>query len=262
MRYPGSKRKHAKTLLEYIPTDVKDWSEPFAGGLAITLEVAKRQPLERIVINDLDYGIYALWLSIVNDIEELTKRIDSYIPRAEDFYEFKNNPNTGDPYADGFRKLALHQISYSGMGGMAGSPIGGKNQTGAYKVDCRWSPKRLRAWAESCNKLLNRSEVVVKNGHWKEASDAEFVYYDPPYYAEGGGLYIHGSLDHKELADYLAERESGWLLSYDEHPEIRNLYDFANVRNYPVISHLHHKKVEDVIITPFDNNCLPFPTLD
>ena len=40
----------------------------------------------------------------------------------------------------GFKKLAIHQISYSGLGTMSGGPLGGAGQKSQYKIDCRWSP--------------------------------------------------------------------------------------------------------------------------
>jgi len=43
----------------------------------------------------------------------------------------------------GFKKLAIHQISYSGLGTKSGGPLGGKSQESIYKIDCRWSPKHI-----------------------------------------------------------------------------------------------------------------------
>lgn len=256
MRYPGSKIKQADELVKRIPTSVTDWSEPFAGSLAVTLKVAQRQPLDRIHINDFDYGVYALWNTVVNNPDYLVSRIQEFAPTASDFYSFKEQLNAGgtdDIFEDGFRKLALHQISYSGLGPVAGSPIGGRHQSGTYTAASRWNPVKHAAWVQKAHETLARSEVTVTNASWEECLDAEFVYLDPPYYLAGKRLYAHGTIDHALLAQRLSER-SGWLLSYDEHEEVRKLYSYAQVENWSVLSNLHHKSIEDVIVIPADGN--------
>lgn len=252
MRYPGSKAKHVKFLLPLIPDDVRSFSEPFAGTAAVTLAVAARQYLDRIIINDLDYGMSAYWWAVVNDHETLVQRILDYKPKAAHFYSVKRRPNTGDRSKDGFRHLVLHSISYSGLGHKAGSPIGGREQTGKYLVDCRWNANRRAKEVLDAHKILSRSDVMVLNGDWSAAMGAEFVYLDPPYYKEGGALYQHGGLDHERLAAWLWHQPSGWLLSYDNEPEVRALYGWASVEPVDVRSHLHHRAIKDVIIHPKD----------
>ncbi len=252
MRYPGSKLKHVKVLLDFVPESVEHFVEPFAGTAAMSLAVARRQPLKSLWLNDFDYGMAALWASIYRKPHELSALVEDYIPSAEDFYDFKQSPSSGDLLRDGFRKLVLHQISYSGLGAKAGSPIGGRNQTGAYKVDCRYNPSRLTKWIFANHNTLSAiDEVRITNLSWVDMESTDgFWYLDPPYYREGTGLYLHGGLDHVGLAERLRTAEHDWLLSYDDVPEVWDLYSFADVQSFPVTSHLHHKPISDVIIRP------------
>ena len=53
-----------------------------------------------------------------------------------------------------------------------------------------------------------------------------YVYCDPPYVdAESVYYFKRGqSFDHHRFAEVLKSRESGWLLSYNDHPLVRELY--------------------------------------
>lgn len=58
------------------------------------------------------------------------------------------------------------------------------------------------------------------------------AYVDPPYVLAGDRLYskAFGEADHRELAEYLTgECPYRWLLSYDNHPWIRELYNAPGV---------------------------------
>ena len=66
-------------------------------------------------------------------------------------------------------------------------------------------------------------------------SDAEhrsLLYLDPPYFDKGNDLYQHGfeRKDHERLAEALQNTNHTWVLSYDDCPEVRELYeDWASV---------------------------------
>jgi len=50
-----------------------------------------------------------------------------------------------------------------------------------------------------------------------------FAYLDPPYFVTGHRLYLE-TVDHNALAAALRRRKSPWVLSYDNCPEVRELY--------------------------------------
>lgn len=52
------------------------------------------------------------------------------------------------------------------------------------------------------------------------------MYADPPYVEQGAALYKHamGERDHFRLRDALRDCEACWVLSYDDHELIRDLY--------------------------------------
>lgn len=89
--YPGSKWRFYPHMVEYFPTDMKVFVEPFFGGGSVSLSVADDSrfgKLERIVGGDLYTEMWALWQGIKQDpdavIEEATKMFKQWCPHHEE----------------------------------------------------------------------------------------------------------------------------------------------------------------------------------
>lgn len=232
-------------LLYHIPYEARshlwgfEYREPLFGSGEIGFDILRRiHPSSRVWLNDLDPDLVCLWRSVHEGPAEFLSLVRAFKPTAEKFFEFKERD--GQPegtVADrGFRKLALHRMSVSGFGARSGGPIGGKSQANAkYTVECRWRPERIMAEANRLHHLMQGFERLrITCGDFEEllrgATEKTFVYLDPPYYAKGRQLYKHyfRHEDHERLAKSLRRSKCRWVLSYDDHPEIRRLYDWAN----------------------------------
>jgi site-specific DNA-adenine methylase len=62
---------------------------------------------------------------------------------------------------------------------------------------------------------------------------SSLVYLDPPYFEAGPALYRHSFRreDHVQLATTLEKCSAQWLLSYDDHEEVKELYSWADVHS-------------------------------
>lgn len=251
IRYPGSKEKLADQIFSYFPDQVRfhlwassakwEYREPFFGSGAIGFRVLDRlSPESPIWINDIDKGIVSLWQSVHKQPQKLLDRIARFKPSAEAFYEFKSNDGSDMTLTleTGFRKLALHQMSVSGFGAMSGGPLGGRNQENAkYPVDCRWNPERLRRHVVKCHKAMRRfPNFRISHGDFSElidnAPDKCCVYLDPPYVEKGKQLYKY-NLEHDghlRLRECLAQCGAWWVLSYDDHHSVRELYGDCDIK--------------------------------
>ena len=250
IRYPGAKDQHVGQLAPWLPHGTM-LCEPFCGTAAVSFAALARGAATAVWLNDFDPGIAALWTTVRDQPDALTELLQDYRPDVDDFYDWKDDPGT-DTLTRAFRKVVLHQVSYSGLGAKAGSPIGGRRQTGAYDVHCRWSPSRLARGVRRCSALLNSVPTRITNLQWDEVvtgADDYHLYIDPPYIAAGPSLYVHGTIDHARLAASLKERDR-WTLSYDDVPELRALYSWAHVETLSVRSHLHHKRIADAVVVP------------
>ncbi len=120
-------------------------------------------------------------------------------------------------------KLAAHQMSFSGLGTCAGGPMGERLS--------RYDPERLSGKIGACRKILGSSQLRAQTctcldfERLFEPGKALF-YLDPPYYKAGPALYqfAFSAADHERLASILRRESRPWLLSYDEHPTIHDLY--------------------------------------
>lgn len=261
-RYPGSKDKIADDVLKWFPPSVlysfanrslSCYCEPFIGCGAMAVKVL---PLlassTRVVIADKDYGIVCLWKAVRDNPKELSRKLLNFTPSVEAFADFKTRDGSrdGDPVDIGFRKFALHQMSFSGLGAMAGGPIGGVAQRSDYAVDCRFRPERHARHIGDQHKLLKRfASVEIIDGDFSLALDRVpddgFAYMDPPYFLKGGELYVNNMTpeDHERLAGILATARYEWALSYDDHERIRKLYgEWADIHEFEMVASIDTKK--------------------
>lgn len=285
IRYPGSKAKLAKQIWATFPPNMlhqlwmystpTEYREPFFGAGAVGFHLLDLlPPTAPVWINDIDYGMYSLWQTVWNDPDSLIRRCNKFTPSAKYFYDFKaaDGDDTIPVEQTAFRKLALHRMSFSGLGAKAGGPIGGKNQaTAAYCVGCRWNPEHIKRNVVKANKLfrrfLNLRITRLDFQHLIDDAPAEcFIYLDPPYYLKGPALYAHAmsEADHQRLADALKACLASWVLSYDDHPEVRRLYDGHEVRDLHVTYSMAVNKEErpknrEVLIFPEQTPALGLP---
>lgn len=250
-RYPGGKSKLRNQIVSKLndiagTTDL-EYREPFFGGGSIGLKFLQDKPdLKKIWINDFDTGISCLWTTLIKRPDLLKDRVMKFTPSTEAFYKFKEELTAAPPeftsdtvVADyGFKKLAIHQISYSGLGTKSGGPLGGEKQTSKYKIDCRWSPtyicKKIDILYKRFSQLSIRDECCTNLDFSKLILDTKYeavIYLDPPYFDKGGDLYqcAFTEADHHRLAKALKETKHQWVLSYDNCEEIRGLYEWADI---------------------------------
>ena len=261
-RYPGGKSRIAKQIIDIVSdhctlSSITDYREPFWGGGGMGLEMLEHLAFgSSIWINDKDSSLSALWQAIIENPIALTTLISSYKPRTEDFYEFKSSLQ-GENIPQPLKRLIIHQISYSGLGVMSGGPLGGKNQVSKYKIDCRWSPESMCKKIMKAHELLSKFKVQCSSYNYEkileDVTSNTVIYLDPPYYVRGDQLYQEkfSVEEHENLSQQLKELKCNWFLSYDNCPEIRTLYSWANIIEIPVSYTINNntKKNIELVIT-------------
>lgn len=277
IRYPGSKAKIADRIIAQFPACVIDplfqaermeYREPFLGGGAIALRVLRCLPASASVwLNDKDFGLVCFWKAILDAPDELIEHIKAFRPTVEAFHEFKEFDGTTDrdPVLTGFRKFALHQLSFSGNGAMAGGPIGGKQQRSEFNVGCRWAPTRHARDVRRNNRLFRRfaSVRITTRDFTDLTNDAPphaFIYADPPYFKAGPQLYKYAfsEIDHRRLSESLRRCRARWVLSYDDHEAIRSLYPWAQIRSVELtyttaVAKGRRRKNSELLISPAES---------
>lgn len=236
LRYPGGKKKLASFITKaIIENGVQGgtYIEPFAGGANVALQLLFMEHVNNIIINDIDRSIYSFWYSVLNETDDLCKLIvDTPITVKEWEIQKKvqNMKREVDLLSLGFSTFFLNRTNRSGI--IKGGIIGGKGQSGKWKMDVRFNKgdliKRIQKIAlyESRIKLHNEDAINFINAIRAMLNDRTLIYFDPPYYNQGASLYSnhYTHSDHEELSYFIQELEYKWILTYDYTPNIIKMY--------------------------------------
>lgn len=243
--YPGGKSRSAKTILDLAgEVEFDRYAEPFCGGFAVGLNVAELYDCD-ILMNDLDSDLMSLWTAVIRYPEQLCSEIQDYDIYPELFYELRDefrNPrplpkSPGKVVERASDKLVLHKISFSNLGEMSGSPVGGREQKGAWKFDCRWNPDLICKRIMRVHELLaGRTQLFCEpyQKFFQRIGKSDWVYIDPPYVEGGPKCYKH-SFDedlHRRLANTLSVSKFKWFMTYDNVELVRELYDDCYIQEF------------------------------
>lgn len=201
-----------------------EYAEPYAGGAAIALALLFEEYASTIHINDLSRPIYAFWHCVLNETDELCRKISRVNVTMKEWrrqravYEARESASLSDL---GFAAFFLNRTNRSGI--IGGGVIGGKTQSGKWPIGARFGKVELinrvrkigryrsRIRLYSMDALRFTSDVVPK------LQRRSFVFYDPPYIENGELLYLNDYTmdDHVRLATRVNELGQPWLVTYD-----------------------------------------------
>ena len=243
LRYPGGKLK----VVDYIKRlfDVNDlmdgtYIEPYAGGASVALTLLFSEYASRIKINDIDRSIYAFWYSVLNETDNLCRMITDTPVTMEQWYaqrEVQAHKADAELLELGFSTFFLNRTNRSGI--LSGGVIGGKEQTGNFKIDARYNKADLIGRIESIADYADRIDLTSMDAvelikSIKKPTEKTFCYLDPPYYVKGRDLYLnyYNDDDHKAIAKAIKKYKGKWIISYDAVDFIRKLYKKYRQKEY------------------------------
>ena len=213
-------------------------------------------------INDLDICIYSFWKSITtpNSYQKFIKLIQDTPVDIENYLiqrEIYRHPEIHSQIEIGFATFYLNRCNRSGI--LTANPIGGINQTGKYKIDCRFNKERLLKLIETIYNHRNQIHVTNLDAieFLKQLDDSRtnvLFNLDPPYVSAGPTLYKNNFSDddHIALANHVHHLNNHWIMTYDNHDLIRNCYKDCLVREYSIKYSLEDKR-DEVELIIYDN---------
>lgn len=236
LRYPGGKSRAIQQMKFLLPKDYEEYREPFVGGGSFFIYLKQVYPKLKIWINDLNPELYYFWKCAQIDSEKLAKEVLKVKTEKTDgqklFNELVNiKIETLTEFERAVRFFVLNRITFSGV-----VESGGYSQL-AYIG--RFTGSSIERVA-NLGKLLEGIKItyfdyreVLSNGG-KEV----FTFLDPPYFkATKSKLYgkngiLHTGFNHDEFASEMKKCSHSWLITYDNSPEIRKNFDFANIYDW------------------------------
>jgi DNA adenine methylase len=210
LRYPGGKSKVSSFIEDMLLLNNLEGCnlyELYAGGAGASLNILFSGLCNKLILNDLDYHIYAFWQSILNHTEDFIRLIRDTDVNIEnwdlqkDIYEKYYNHEILEV---GFSTFFLNRCNRSGILYKAG-PIGGRSQTGNYKIDVRFNKNDLINRVEQIANFNDKIEICnlesleMIDSIFKNEKEKTFLFLDkdmfhPPYYIQGEHLYLSRSL--------------------------------------------------------------------
>lgn len=216
------------------------YAEPYAGGCGLALSLLYGGHVSDIHINDIDPAVWAFWHCVLNETEALAERImntpvtvDEWLIQREVF----RTCHSDNVLQLGFSAFFLNRTNRSGIIQGAGV-IGGLEQMGAFKIDCRYNKEDLLRRVLRVKKYRNRIHLTRMDARQfmtesdRRLPEKSLVFIDPPYFCKGSALYtsFYNPEDHAEIAKTVFGLARPWVVTYDDVPDIRKIY--AKNRQY------------------------------
>ncbi|MCM0019244.1 MAG: DNA adenine methylase [Tagaea sp.] len=236
LRYPGGKAcllGLVSRILRSNKLDRGHYAEPYAGGCGLALALLYNGFVSDIHINDVDPAIWSFWDSVLDHTEDFVKKMEATPITLREWRRQRKilRDNEADPLTLGFAAFFLNRTNRSGIIKNAGV-IGGLDQVGDYKIDCRFNKEELARRIRRVRKYRSRIHLYKKdaikfiNYVENKLPTTTFLCIDPPYFHKGSSLYtsFYKRRDHEQVADRILRLGSPWILTYDHCDEIHALY--------------------------------------
>lgn len=257
LRYPGGKTQLTSFVRNLLITNnivEGTYIEPFAGGAGVAIQLLLDGDVNSIVINDYDKSIYSIWYSILNNTEKFISLISNTPITIDEWHKQKaiylRNKNRQNSLEGAFATFFLNRTNVSGI--ISGGPIGGMNQTGKYKIDCRFNKvdliRKIRLIADRRENItLYRKDALelidIINENYD--TDSTLIFFDPPYYVQGKNLYLsfYSNNSHKKLFEKIGIlNDFYWITTYDYAPQISEIYHNVDQKYEYELSYSVNKK--------------------
>ena len=244
LRYPGGKSRALKKIRPFIPENIAEFREPFVGGGSVFFAIRDifQDAIKPYWINDLNYDLTCFWKQVRDNVTPLIETLrDIHTTTTDGRALFKRLAKSKDllcqdkdmlsEFDRAVRFFVLNRITFSGV-----VDSGGYSQAAYEKRFTSSSIDRV----EMISPYL--SGVKITNEDYTNAlfhsGDNVFIFLDPPYWKTAESkLYgtrgaLHTAFDHELFADNMKKCPHKWLITYDDSPMIRDLFDFADIHEW------------------------------
>lgn len=252
-------------LIDVNRLDGVDYAEPYAGGASLALTLLLRGKVGAIYLNDLDIAIFSFWRAVLDQSDRFMERILSVEVTPSEWArqrEIYRDGASADPFALGFATFFLNRTNHSGI--MNGGMIGGKSQSGEWKLDARFNKEdliaRIARLAEQRSRIhVSNLDALTFLERLRRRRRQPLIYLDPPYFKKGPDLYLnaYGPNDHLKVRRAVERIDAPWVVSYDDVPEIRHLYRGTKVRPFDLLHHARAIRTGSEVL--FFSNSLRVP---
>ncbi|MCI8605041.1 MAG: DNA adenine methylase [Ruminiclostridium sp.] len=233
MSWIGGKKSSRDIIIPRFPLYYEKYVEVFGGGGWILF--AKPPGNDHEVFNDANSNISNLFYCVREHSSELIEKLRYVLNCREDFDRIKDIINQKAEIGDVQRAANFYQLIRYSYASSCDS-FGGKPHS-------MWGNFPL---IEQASRRLQK--VVIENKDFEKlinAQDSEVSYFycDPPYFSTEGYYQNVGftTADHERLRNALNAVKGKFLVSYNDCPEIRELYCGYEMYSYERLNNIRQR---------------------
>lgn len=219
-----------------FPAGATEYREPMIGGGSVYFHARKTNFAKKYWINDGFRELATFWQIVQNkdqceklqdDLEELRLSFKSPA-QVKKYFLNAREEESSDPYRIAFLFFFFNRVTFSGT-----TRAGGFSKEASLRRFTASAIERLGILPtalEGTKITCGDFEPLIK----APGKDV-FIFLDPPYfkarrlYGKNGSLH---DFDHERLAKVLKSSKHKFLITYDDCPEIRKLYDWAHTQEW------------------------------
>ncbi|MCL2154029.1 MAG: DNA adenine methylase [Leptospirales bacterium] len=198
----------------------KIFCEVFAGAGWVFF---RKEPSKAEILNDLDSNLISFYRVLQNHLEEFLKHFKWLLQSREQFEDWKNQIE-GRGLTDIQKAVRYYYLQRLCFGARV------KDRTFAVSPERPRRINLLRLEEELSEVHLRLVGVVIENLQWDEFirrydRPETFFYLDPPYYTAPCYKHNFDKIDDFiKIADVLKNIKGSFILSLNDHPEIREVF--------------------------------------
>ncbi|SDY54553.1 DNA adenine methylase [Citreimonas salinaria] len=270
LRYPGGKSSLIPLVVDILRLNRLEgghYAEPFAGGGGLALALLFNGHVSELHLNDVDHAIGSLWHAMLEQTDDLVDLIVSTPVTIDEWHRQRSVYRAGykgSRLQYGFAALFLNRTNRSGIIKGAGV-IGGLKQEGNYKLDCRFNKEDIVARVRRIEKYRSQIHFSLSDAHdfvdqlEGALPPRSLICFDPPYFAKGSDLYtsFYEARDHEDLAQRILSVNIPWITTYDNCPEIADLYKQRRQFDLAIQYSVQSKRMGSELLIPSKGLRLP-----
>lgn len=218
--WPGGKRLMVKNILPRIPPH-RVYVEPFVGAGHVFWA---KEPSEVEVINALDPGLMKWY----QDLKGRSRFACDMTPEREKFHRIKEK--AGPLGFCDYLHLLKHSYSCKGK-----TYNKGRSDNCLEREDpSTCTVTRLAGNFDEFRDRLSRTRILKRDYREilkKFDGPDTFFYLDPPYH-EVECYYASCNVNPRQLADAVRTLKGKWLLSYNDHPDVRAAFKGRKIEKF------------------------------
>jgi len=256
-RYPGGKFYALGLLAPFWQIEHDEYREPFVGGGSVFFTKPKSK---YNVLNDMDSELISTYKALQDKMkrERLLSKLGKEIATKErwrEVFEFKPKNEIDVAY----KYFYLNRTSFSGK---LSSPAWG------YREKRSLPPHRWHERINPCGERLENATIL--NTDFQGVIDLPksgkkvLMFVDPPYFNPPKKKHYRNGFnyeDHVRLMESLKKTKHYFFLTYEDTPEIREMYKWANIFEAKFFYRVDNSEVFngarkmgfELIITNYDN---------